>query len=81
MTYRVTVHADMEQLLADIRNRDNEDYPKNRWPSKDFEDRQEAQEYALMARLALSREATVRWVGIDPYGSLRDRINKRWPNE
>lgn len=81
MTYRVTVHADIGELLEDIRNRTNQDYPRNNYPSRDFEDRQEAQEYALLARLALSREVSIRWVGIDPYSSLRDQLNKRWATE
>ncbi len=72
ITYQVIVHANMDQLLMDIRNRLNKEY--RRWPSREFICRAAALRYAFLANLSTGRECSIKTCDPDQYRSLRLRV-------
>jgi len=81
LKYRVTIHADMDQLLEDIRRRHDPEYPRNQYPSRDFDTLTEAEHYAFAAGLTTGRNTTVRNIQMDEDSSLLRRLKTLWSDE
>jgi len=81
LKYRVTIHADLDQILEDIRRRHDPDYPRNQYPSWDFDTLTEAEEYAFAAGLATGRNVSVRTIQMDEDSSLLQRLKNLWGEE
>lgn len=70
--YQVIVHANIDQILDEIRNRLNPEYQK--WTSREFDTLEEANHYAMMARVASGQEVSIKEKDPDQYKSVRDRV-------
>lgn len=77
--YQVIVHARLDQLLDDIRNRMNPAYQK--WPRKEFMCRSSAERYAFLATMATGRNCSVSEINLAQQNRLITRLDKIFGSE
>jgi hypothetical protein len=74
LKYRVIVHANLDQLLDEIRNRMDPEYRK--WTSRDFVCKASAERYAFLAGVASGRKCSVSEICDDQRNRLLTRLDR-----
>jgi hypothetical protein len=70
--YRVSINYDYTDILSHIQNRHNPEYQLVN--TRQFDCRQEAEEYAMLVSLQTGRRVSVKEIDPDPHAPLRLRI-------